>query len=133
MNPSNANPEEATERQTRDQERAAAAWKATPENPGEEYVSLVRGAAASIMTMGLGQTLALYRSKDTEHHRRLANALARWLLDDPEADGEALLDTIAHEDSSAQYRRRTTEAVAYLSWLKRLAEANAQSSAPSHE
>jgi len=123
MNASAPHSEGKIERQTRDQKRAAAAWEATPD-PSDEYVSLVRGAAASIMTMGLGQTLAFYHSKETDHHTRLANALAEWLLDDPEADGEDLLRTIMHRDSSAEYHRRTTEAIAYLSWLKRFAEAN---------
>lgn len=115
-------------RQTRDQERATAAWDATPAEPSEEYVSLVRGAGASIMTMGLGQTLAFYQAKGKDHHRQLADALAAWLLEDaaPDETGATGTDlmTAIRENDSAWYRRQTTEALAYLTWLKRFAEAN---------
>lgn len=114
--------------QTRDQKRAAAAWAATPDAPKDEYVSLVQGAGASIMTMGLGQTLAFYRSKGEDHHERLADALAAWLLemsapDDTDTTGADLMDAIMERDS-AWYRRRTSEALSYLTWLKRFAKAN---------
>lgn len=122
---------DTSRRQTRDQERAAAAWDATPTAPDDEYVSLVRGAGASIMAMGLGQTLAFYRAKDKDHHEQLANALAAWLLDHaaPEettATGSDLMAAI-RENDSAWYRRQTTEALAYLTWLKRFAEATPSS------
>jgi len=124
MTASDAHPEETTGRQTRNQKRAAAAWDATPtpDDLSDEYVSLVRGAGASIMTMGLGQTLSFYLAKGKDHHTRLSDALAQWLLDDADASGEALLNNIMESDG-AQYRRCTTEALAYLTWLKRFAEA----------
>jgi CRISPR type III-B/RAMP module-associated protein Cmr5 len=74
------------------------------------------------MTMGLGQTLAFYLAKGEPHHLQLARALACWLLEDPEADGTKLLKVIT-EGSAAKYRRLTTEALAYVTWLKRLAKA----------
>lgn len=115
-------------RQTRDQERASAAWEATPDEPDDEYVSLVRGAGASIMTMGLGQTLAFYQAKGEKHHEQLANALAAWLISksspsEADATGTTLMEDITEQDSR-WYRRQTSEALAYLTWLKRFAEAN---------
>lgn len=124
MTASNAESPSTATRQTRNQERAKAAWEATPaaDDLSDEYRSLVRGAGASIMTMGLGQTLSFYLAKGQSHHERLADALARWLLEDVDADGEALIETIMQSESS-EYRRLTTEALAYLTWLKRFAEA----------
>jgi CRISPR-associated protein Cmr5 len=121
-------PVDSTDRKTRDQERAAAAWASTPENPSDEYLSLVQGAGASIMSMGLGQTLAFYNSKGKEHHRRLGKALAAWLLEEESSgegtpNGKDLLERITETDST-QYSRWTTEALAYLTWLKRFARAN---------
>lgn len=115
-------------RQTRDQKRAAAAWEATSPDPDDEYVSLVRGAGASIMTMGLGQTLAFYQAKGEKHHEQLAKALAAWLLNESPpneagATGARLMKDIMEHDSR-WYRRKTSEALAYLTWLKRFAEAN---------
>lgn len=121
-------PKTEPSRQTRDQERAAAAWEATPSDPSDEYVSLVRGAGASIMTMGLGQTLAFYQAKGEKHHQQLADALAAWLLsksspDETDVTGAKLMEDITKR-SSRWYRHRTSEALAYLTWLKRFAEAN---------
>jgi CRISPR-associated protein Cmr5 len=95
--------------------------------------------------MGLGQTIAFYRAKAEPHHNRLAGALEAWVLndtaphDDVQSDdtqpgtaksdqppGKALLDAIM-ESSSAQYRQWTNEVLAYLTWLKRFAEAEATS------
>ena len=131
-------PKTESSRQTRDQERAAAAWEATPSDPSDEYVSLVRGAGASIMTMGLGQTLAVYQAKGEKHHQQIADARAAWLLSksspgesspgesspgETDATGAKLMEDITKR-SSRWYRRRTSEALAYLTWLKRFAEAN---------
>lgn len=124
MTASNAESATTPKRQTRDQQRARAAWEATPapDDLTGDYVSLVRGAGASIMTMGLGQTISFYLAKGTPHHKRLAGTLAQWLLDDADADGEDLLKEIMESDSD-EYRRSATEALAYLTWLKRFAEA----------
>ena len=67
----------ASQQQTQEQERAAAAWKRILEiyppaqrqdekvrQRASEYRALVRGAAADILTNGLGQTLAFLLAKD---------------------------------------------------------------------
>lgn len=75
------------------------------------------------MTSGLGQTIAFWISKDTPHHTRVANALAKWLqreLDNP--DARTLMNTI-RECDTRRYRELTSEAMSFLQWLKRFAEA----------
>ena len=124
---------------TLDQQRARAAWRQTPEGEGlsDEYLSLVRGAAATMMTSGLGQTLAFYMAKATSSeerssaHTALLRNLARWLLRDKNDPDTApnntkqpvdLLNAVMEGDGN-RYRELTAEALAYLTWLKRFAEA----------
>ncbi|MGB9774879.1 MAG: type III-B CRISPR module-associated protein Cmr5 [Bacteroidota bacterium] len=116
-------------RQTLEQRRAAAAWEHVGDSPSKEYVSLVRGASATILTCGLGQTIAFYlsKAKNNKEYERLTSHLAEWVLGDREnpargKDGENLLKEIIHKNSDC-YRELTAEALAYLVWLKRFAEA----------
>ena len=117
-------------RQTMSQQRAAAAWGATPEIVSKEYLTVVRGAAATILISGLGQATAFWLAKGTDAHTRVADALGAWLLRDASdtAGAQDLLGHIRARDSGS-YRRLTQEALAYLAWLKRFAEAR-KSAAP---
>lgn len=133
-------------RQTLEQERAKKAWeqvkglmeeverkikeankkeeKDEEEKKKEGYISVVRSAPALILSCGLGQTLAFYCSKGGAQ-KILANHLAEWLLRDGQTqnkNAESLLDEIMKSDSS-RYRQLTSEAMAYLIWLKRFADA----------
>jgi CRISPR type III-B/RAMP module-associated protein Cmr5 len=79
------------------------------------------------MTAGLGQTVALYLAKGKAEHTRLLKNLAQWLLGDGEKPakgktGQNLLDEIMDEDSD-RYRQLRINALVYLTWLKRFAEA----------
>lgn len=119
-------------RQTLEQRRARTAWNVTPESPDEEYLSVVRGAGAIIMTSGLGQAVAFWLSKDEDAHNRVADALAQWLLRDEEQhhddlDATALMDVIRTCDNSG-YRYLTSESLAFLQWLKRFAVAQSKTS-----
>jgi CRISPR-associated protein Cmr5 len=94
----------------------------------------LKGAPAQMMDNGLLQTLAFFHAKDrddsqTERARKsgrnefglIADAVVDWLrqrkLLRPEPSA---LQAIAGL-SSAQYRRCTEEAIAWLDWAKRLA------------
>lgn len=111
-------------RQTLSQQRAAAAWQSTPETVSKEYLTVVRGAAATILISGLGQAIAFWLGKGTDAHTQVGDALGAWLLREStrEASAEDLLDHIRACNSVA-YRRLTQEALAYLAWLKRFADA----------
>jgi CRISPR type III-B/RAMP module-associated protein Cmr5 len=107
------------------QQRAAAAWTATPDTVSKEYLTVVRGASATILVSGLGQALAFWMGKGTNAHTTVADALAAWLLRDQSGRNPSAKDLLDHIRScdSAAYRRLTQEGLAYLTWLKRLAEA----------
>lgn len=114
--------------QSLEQKRAQHAWELTADAPSDEYLSLVRGAAATIMTSGLGQAIAFWISKDEDAHAQVADALAKWLLRDhgeyrdTSPNRRNVLDVIRTCDS-VTYRQYTSEAMAFLQWLKRFAEA----------
>ncbi len=90
------------------------------------YGRQARRIPAQIQTNGLGQTLAFLRSKGKgqlySEHQSVYNDLSAWVtmqMGWPDSD---LLSKILVNDSST-YRRATAEALAYLTWLKRFAEA----------
>uniref|UniRef100_A0A7C4PHX0 CRISPR type III-B/RAMP module-associated protein Cmr5 n=1 Tax=Anaerolinea thermolimosa TaxID=229919 RepID=A0A7C4PHX0_9CHLR len=110
-----------------EQERAAHAYEAVKNAKGKkdkELKSLARSAPASIQSNGLGQTLAFWKAKKEEHHLALYNALSGWLKKQlPLTNDLDLLEWIATTATSLQYRQATAEALAYLNWYKRFAEA----------
>ncbi len=90
------------------------------------YGRQARRIPAQIQTNGLGQTLAFLRSKGKgqhdKEHQAVYNDLSEWVTGQMGWSGSDLLSKILESDS-ATYRRATAEAIAYLIWLKRLAEA----------
>ncbi len=115
--------------QTLDQQRARAAWNATPQTPEEAYVSLCSGAPVMILTNGLGPTLAFFLAKAPRaaEYRQLGDALARWALRagtdaDTGKQAEDLMVRITNATTD-EYRRLTAESLSYLNWLKRFAVA----------
>ncbi len=121
-------------RQTLDQQRAQHAWTAVQDVAGrsedfkKKYGSLARRVPMLILTNGLGPTLAFLRSKGKndphDEHTVLAGHLSTWVLSQIASgtQNQTLLDWVLNHDSN-DYRRATTEALAYLVWLKRFAEA----------
>jgi CRISPR-associated protein Cmr5 len=118
--------------QTLQQQRAAHAWGCIEKvNVGiqKKYGSLVRGLPALIQSDGLGQTLAFLKAKDknkgnTEHIEAYSN-ISNWIsieFDFKYKQGETLLEWLLTQETP-MYRRATAEALAYLNWLKRFAEA----------
>lgn len=113
----------------------------------KKYRSLARGLNAMIQINGLGQTLGfLYAKckgkpkekdgkptepKKTEHYYLLEH-LSQWMRTHFKASNSSVMGTsfngllnwVTHEDtSSADYRRATTECLAFGIWLRRFAEA----------
>ena len=135
---------------TLEQQRAQRAWKCVQEVLSQarnlkdaesfkkKYGSLARKVPMLVLTNGLGQTLAFLLSKAKRHepenkrsveakaHDLLFTHLSNWVLEQvaPGTDTghQDLLQWVLANDSVA-YRRATTEALAFLNWLKRFAEA----------
>ena len=92
-----------------------------------DYGSLARGLPALIQTNGLGQTLAYLMSKGkgdlSKPHQLLYLHISKWVTKELGwGENDNLLVKLTQE-SSANYRRATSEAMALLIWLRRFAEA----------
>jgi len=121
---------------TLEQERAQRAWACVqevtskPQEFKKKYGSLARKVPMLVLTNGLGQTLAFLKAKGKNHpadeHTVLFRHLSNWVLDQvapgTSSGNDDLLQWVLRNDSAA-YRRATTEALAFLNWLKRFAEA----------
>jgi len=122
-----------SKRQTEEQKRARRAWKNVhKEVKGEsftsEYRALVASAPADVQTNGLGQTVAFWRSKGwkkdkpkNNEHTALYNHVSSWVMQEMGEQGD-LMQWITQTDSR-RYRQATVEALAFLGWLKRFAQA----------
>lgn len=113
-----------------EQERAKKAWEAVSKakkSPDyqKKYKSLARSAPASIQQNGLGQSLAFWRAKPKDEHQiDLFNAISDWVKNQIKWQGNKhLLDWIVQDAKTDEYRRATSEAIAFLQWVKRFAEA----------
>jgi CRISPR-associated protein Cmr5 len=110
-----------------------ADMKAKAEKLLKEYASLAKSAPADIMSNGLGQTLAFWGAKSKEKEGKKENGYSKllkdvtdWLTDERhrfDNKGNKLVEWIMSLDSMNQYRRATSEAIAFLIWVKRFAEA----------
>ena len=134
--------------QTIEQERGRIAWQDV-QQVGEkkdkkfeqEYRSIARGLNAMIQVNGLGQTLGFLKAKgkndEKKPHYLLLSHLTGWMREKKhfkasnreviEHGYDGLLRWITDENTtSADYRRATTECLAFGSWLRRFAEAELQ-------
>lgn len=114
--------------QSLDQKRAAYAWQCV-QGVSSEYVNLAKAAPSFIMTNGLMQTLAFFKSKSQDHHDKLLDHVLGWLTR-PEAActfiGNKSFGTAMEglaKTSSEQYLHATQEALAILKWIRQLAAA----------
>lgn len=122
---------------TLEQERASAAWEyihGLPEGIRKEYASLAKKAPADIQTNGLGQTAAFWRAKGYENgdtkkkgenaHSKILEHLTNWLKQSQtlKLQTENLVEWVSATADINTYRLATTEAIAFLVWLKRFAE-----------
>jgi len=113
-----------SQQQTLQQKRAAYAWgciEQVPTGVQKKYGSLVRGLPALVQSDGLGQTLAFLKAKAGIEHMVAYRHIAGWIGQELGAQGD-LLEWLLKQ-STTEYRRATAETLAYLSWLKRFAEA----------
>ena len=125
---------------TLDQRRAKHAWDAIKsilekgEKVSQEYKREVKRLPVRIQTAGLGQALSFLYAKSNcrggDAKSLLLKDLAQWLLVkcklgsqlDRTCDRSSILRAII--DNDAEFLRRTTgEALMYLQWLGRFAEA----------
>ena len=115
-----------SKRQTQEQKRAQKAWEnvhgdVKGKNFADEYKTLVSSAPADIQTNGLGQTVAFWLAKGNAQHKTLYRHLSTWVMQNTNAQGD-LMRWITQTDSR-RYRQATVEALAFLGWLKRFAQA----------
>lgn len=113
-------------RQTLEQERAAAAWKAVkavPSSEKSEYKTRAKNLPAMIQINGLGSTMAFLLSKPKkEAYKLVYEHLSKWLKEQLPYQEDDLMRFIQKQDVDL-YRRATAEAIAYGIWLKRYVEA----------
>ena len=140
--------QQAFARQNSEQKRGARAWKdikavklldtSKEKKLEKEYRSRARGLNAMIQINGLGQTLGFLKAKGKRDERNpcylLLSHLSAWMRD-PEhfrvTNGSAMKDkyddllewVLDPGTSSDDYRRATTECLAFGVWLSRFAEA----------
>ncbi len=102
--------------------------------PGK-YVSYVNGLPAAILMNGLGQALATECAASDSAHHKLADHVSEWLLSNEactkylkpvESEGskpaQRLLTRMVAGDQHA-YLWAQAEAIAYVTWLKKFANA----------
>lgn len=118
-------------------ERAREAWSCVDYVNNEiddagfkkEYRSIVMKLPTLIITNGLGQTLAFLKSKgkgkENKAEEKIYQDISGWLLKNKHftwtCQGELIERVIALPCD--KFRQVTTETLAYLSWMKRFADA----------
>lgn len=107
---------------TLEQERARHAWDCCA-NQGKDYANLAKGLPALIMNSGLLQVMAFLEGKDS-HHGKLADHLRDWLHKqfDLPRDFPGFTNELLRADPR-RYQQITTEAYAWLRWLRQMAPA----------
>lgn len=133
-------------RQTIEQERGRRAWEDIKmvRTMAKDYRPLARGLNAMIQINGLGQTLGFFYAKSKNEkgqpvpdkaHYQILKHLTDWMKDKKHfsavnaekidnGDYNGLLSWVLDKDTStSDYRRATTECLAFGRWLSRFAEA----------
>lgn len=128
---------------TQEQKRAKAAWadiasKTEPKgikyypDVAPKYRSYVSSAPTLILTNGLGQALAFWKSKsngdkpEERAYGALLRHLSKFIKTRIPYTEQDLLEAVIISFDSVTYRRATNEVLTYLSWLKKFAEAEIQ-------
>ncbi len=118
-----------SKQRTLEQERAKAAWDRISAVKGKPYADkygqLAKGAPAEIQANGLGQAVSFWRAKGKREpeHRDLYDDVSIWLKQKVTGRDDLIGWIMDEKTTSSQYRRATAEAMAFLLWLKRFAEA----------
>ncbi len=111
--------------QTLEQQRALDAWDKCTDYT-KEHVNIAKGLPALIMNSGLMQVLAFCHEKGRANEV-VAQHLRGWLSkrfngEDREPDFESFMEVLM-KSKSADYQAITTEAFAWLRWLRQIAAA----------
>lgn len=95
-----------------------------------EYRSIVMKLPTMIITNGLGQTLAFLKSKgkgdENKPHEKLFKDIESWLFDNKNIQWDKTRSGLMEEViklPSDRFRHVTSETLAFLSWMKRFADA----------
>ena len=89
------------------------------DNEIKEFRSAVSKFPSMIINCGLLQALTFYKSK--EHLNKAYQALKEWFGEKYGWQEGQFLNNIINLDMS-EYRQKTKEAIAFLTWLKRFAD-----------
>ena len=113
--------------QTLEQRRAGHAWRKSGEgveNHGKDYVNLAKGLPALIMNSGLLQVMAFLHQKGGGQHQALGEHLRDWLHTrfDVPRDFKQFMERMLGAEPW-EYQAVTTEAFAWLKWVRQMAAA----------
>lgn len=117
--------------QTMEQKRAADAWQKC-QGCEKDYVNLAKSVPALIMNSGLMQVLAFMHEKagkdPKKPHGKLGEHLRTWLYqqfkgDLKSADFGPFISALMNIENPQKYQQITTEAFAWLRWLRQMAAA----------
>lgn len=116
--------------QTLEQQRASHAWEKC-QGCDDEYAKLAKGLPALIMNSGLMQVMAFLHEKGSkssqEHCRIMGTHLREWLRqrypDKIEGDDFSQFMQSMLKSSPTDFREITTEAFAWLRWMRQMAPA----------
>lgn len=94
------------------------------------YKSYVKSLLPSILEGGLGQAMATIRSRDKKGYPQLYEHVESWLCGDDidmpyrnyQHEDNALLHAIVNQNQE-KYTQAQAEAIAYLEWLRKFANA----------
>jgi CRISPR-associated protein Cmr5 len=128
--------------QTLDQRRAGHAWTAigkvktwTSDQHKKDYAGMAKKMPVRIMAAGLGPALAFVLAKagdgrDKQHIKQLHDDLTDWVIQGRKIKAtvpKSLLESVI-KGTSDFLRQATDEALVYMQWLNRFAEAEGLSS-----
>lgn len=114
-----------TKLQTRDQRQANDAWAAVASYGDKNLKDLsttCKKTCTRVLVSGLGPALAFALTKTDDQHRAVRDALGKHLgKGDPSALLQALIGGTAED-----LRRKTDDALSFLTWMARLADGKAK-------
>lgn len=116
---------------TIEQKRAQKAWelindiKIHHSGIKDSYSTVIDGAGSLILSNGLMQTLAFWKSKNKEQHRKVIEHINSMIKNETNVASFDLFEKIIADATDAtEYRKYTRLTLAVVIWLKRFAEEN---------
>ena len=110
-----------------EQIRAKRAWNFINDVKGQDYQkdyrAYVRRASALILSNGLGNAMAFWKSKGGKAYDKLYEHLNNWFKERHPGEEDILIWITSDTTSSLHVFRETREVLALLNWMKRFAEA----------